>query len=89
MSTLPVGFNAARLFLSDMIVSQPGTVIRPHTCICAHKHTHTHTQADSVISLKASDYPTLATLALKAQPFISNCSLGAKLLCVVCVVLKH
>lgn len=42
MWRFPVGFNAAGLSLSDIIVPQIGPVIRPHTCISAHKQTHTH-----------------------------------------------
>lgn len=61
----------AEPFLTDMIVSKPVSVIRPPTCMCADKQTHTHIDTHIVISQEASDYPTLATLPLKAQALIS------------------
>lgn len=42
-----------------------------------YTHTHTHSR-HNFISLEASDYATLAALALKARSLHPYCSLGAK-----------
>lgn len=66
-------------FLMYLIALNP-KLFSDHKSICEQrKHQHTYTLG---YQTKGRHHITSATLALKAQPLISNCSFRAELLCV-------